>query len=169
MPTVSMPGLAFGIGNALPACEQPRLLTEPKEMRTQHSSMTRPRRLLVAQTHEPPGLGWDIETFLSPTGAIICRARSCREAICRVEEGVSAAVLLEEAGPSSTPDVFALLRIIRSLDAVLPCWLVTRVADRRCVQRAFELRVQSIIEYPTGVGELLAGLQRVLRDPALEN
>lgn len=138
-------------------------------MRVSRSDMMKTPRLLVAQMQEAPGTSWDIETFLSPTGAVICRTRTCREAICRVEEGVSAAVLLEEPKTTGAPDVFALLRIIRSLDAALPCWLVTRGADRRCVQRAFELRVQSIIEYPTGVGELLAGLQRVLSDPMLEN
>jgi hypothetical protein len=130
------------------------------------------RRLLLAQAHSGDGLAWglDIETALHPAGVLVYRETSCGDAVRRVEEGgLSAAVVIEQQPVAGSPDVFALLRIIRSLDAVLPCWLVTRMTTRRALERALDLRVQSIIQYSSGVDELLAGLRKVLQDPTLEN
>lgn len=136
------------------------------------SRVVRARRLLLAPAETTAEATWghEIETFLTPTGVVVYRARSCDDAVRRIEEGgLSAAVLMQHQPAPDGVDVFSLLRIIRSIDAVLPCWLVTRVMTRRSLERALDLRVQSMIQYPAGVEDLLAGLRKVFSDPSSEN
>jgi DNA-binding response OmpR family regulator len=125
------------------------------------------RRLLLAQPEGAGEAGWgqEIETVLSPSGVMVYRARSSHEVVQRIEEGgLSAAVLFGEQPLPGGTDIFSLLRLIRSIDMALPCWLVVRMTTRRALERALELRVQSIIEYPSGVADLIAGLRKVLQD-----
>ncbi len=134
--------------------------------------LIRGRRLLFAQSDRALAPGWhrEIEDVFQPVGVVVCRACSSEEAVRNIElGGLSAAVLMEDSDEHGEIDVFSLLRIIRSIDESLPCWLVTRITTRRALERALELRVQSLIQYPSGVGDLIAGLRKHLSDPALEN
>jgi DNA-binding response OmpR family regulator len=127
---------------------------------------------LLAQSGEPTRPVWagEVDDFFHRAGVVICRVRSGSEAVSKVEQGgLSAAVLVEEGFEAVGVDVLSLIRIIRSIDQILPCWLVTRQTSRRTLEQALDLRVNSIIHYPTGMAELLAALRRVLSDPMQSN
>lgn len=135
------------------------------------NDIQRTRRLLLAQG-EPVRPVWatEAENYFHRAGVVICRVSSGTEAVHQVEQGgLAAAVLVEEAASPAGLDVLSLIRIIRSIDQLLPCWLVTRQTSRRTLEQALDLRVNSIIHYPTGMAELLAALRRVLSDPTQSN
>ena len=119
------------------------------------------RRLLVADgTDAGPAWPADLRGFFRRAGVVVCHARCGAEAVERVEQGgLMAAVLVEGASESAGIDVLSLVRIIRSIDQILPCWLVTNQTSRRTLERALDLRVNSIIHYP----------RRVLTDPFQSN
>ena len=136
------------------------------------NDLQRTRRLLLAQGDEPVRPVWadEVDDFFHRAGVVICRARSGSEAVHQVERGgLSAAVLVEEGFEGCGIDILSLVRIIRSIDQLLPCWLVTRQTSRRTLEQALDLRVNSIIHYPTGMAELLAALRKVLSDPTQSN
>jgi len=88
----------------------------------------------------------DVDAELRPSGFDVCWARSGTETIQRVEAGgLTAAVLVADR---VRLDGLSLLRIIRSITAELPCWLVTLAPTRATLQAALELRVASVIEPP---------------------
>ena len=71
---------------------------------------------------------------LEPAGLALESVPSGPETISRIERGNVAAALLVHALPQ--PDSLSLLRIIRGLDAGLPCWLVAREVTHATLQAA---------------------------------
>ncbi len=58
--------------------------------------------------------------------------------------------------------MLSLLRVIRSIDDELPCWLVTPDPCRRTLQAASSLRVTGVMGYPIEVQELTLALRKLL-------
>ena len=97
----------------------------------------------------------------------MCRAHSGPDTIRRVEEGgLTAAILVED---QRQIDGLSLLRIIRSFDLTLPCWLVTENATRRTLEVALALRAISVLTHPVDLTELTRELERLSSDPARGN
>ena len=120
------------------------------------------RRILFAFGEQGVGPRWmgDIDAAFGPTGLVVCPAHSGPETIRRIEEGgLSAAVVVED---QRTIDGLSLLRIIRSIDHVLPCWLLTEDIRRTTLEAALSLHVTSVLTSSIGPGELAATLCRRL-------
>ncbi len=97
---------------------------------------------------------------LSPVGLCVLRAQFGEETIRRVEGGgLAAAVVVADQTRS---DGISLLRIIRSIDLKLPCWLVVPRTTRQVLEAALALQVTSVMTHPVEVDELALGLTRVL-------
>lgn len=103
----------------------------------------------------------DLDDVFRPVGLELCRAHSGRDAIERVERGGLAGAVLVSDEHEITG--LSLLRIIRSIDAVLPCWLVTDAASRQTMETALALRVSSVITRPLGPGDIGLPVRRVLQ------
>ena len=120
------------------------------------------RRILFAFGEQVVGSRWlgHIDAAFEPTGLIVCPARTGPETIRCVEEGgLSAAVVVED---QRAIDGLSLLRIIRSIDRVLPCWLLTEDTRRTTLETALALQVTSVLTSSIGPGELAATLCRRL-------
>lgn len=97
---------------------------------------------------------------LSSSGLCVARAQFGEETIRRVESGgLAAAVVVADQVRS---DGISLLRIIRSIDVDLPCWLVLPRTTRQVLEAALALHVTSVMTHPVEVNELALGLTRVL-------
>ena len=121
------------------------------------------RRILLAFGEQGIGPRWlgGIDAAFEPNGLIVCPTHSGPETIRRVEEGgLSAAVVVED---QRTIDGLSLLRIIRSIDRVLPCWLLTEDTRRTTLETALALQVTSILTSSIGPGELAEALWRRLQ------
>lgn len=121
------------------------------------------KRILFAFGEQAIGPHWlgDMDAVLSPSGLVVCPARSAPETIRRVEEGgLSAAVVMED---QRAIDGLSLLRIIRSIDRLLPCWLLTEDVRRTTLEAALALHVTSVLTSSIGPSELAAALCRSLR------
>ena len=121
------------------------------------------RRILFAFGEQVVGPRWlgNIDAAFEPTGLVVCPAHSGPETIRRIEEGgLSAAVVVED---QRSIDGLSLLRIIRSIDRVLPCWLLTEDTRRTTLETALALHVTSVLTSSIGPGELAATLCRRLR------
>lgn len=102
--------------------------------------------------------------MLEPSGVRVYRAHTGPDTIRRIEQGgLGAAVVCADDAPI---DALPVLRIIRSIDLELPCWLVTKDTTRQTFQTALSLSVTSVITHPDRVGELARALQRVLEKRA---
>jgi len=120
------------------------------------------RRILFAFGEQRVGPRWlgDIDAVFGPTGLVVCPVRSGQETIRRIEEGgLSAAVVVED---QRAIDGLSLLRIIRSIDHVLPCWLLTEDMRRTTLETALSLHVTSVLTSSIEPGELAATLCRRL-------
>ena len=128
-----------------------------------------PRRVLVSHGLRAEGRRWlrEVDDLFRPSGFVVCRAHSGPETIRRVEEGGLAGAVLIEDRPLI--DGLSLLRIIRSIDLRLPCWLVTEHATRRTLEAALSLRVVSVMTPPVDVGEFTRAMRTHLSDPAQGN
>lgn len=118
----------------------------------------------VLFAYEPAGrdLDWvcGVDRTLTTRGCRVWRAHSGEETIRRVEQGrLSAAVLTAHR---QSIDVLSLLRIIRSIDVDLPCWLVMEDANRWALETALSLRATGVIGYPVDGPELSLALARVI-------
>ena len=133
------------------------------------SWVTANRNVLLALGRQVGKPGWcnDIDVAFRPCGFVVCWAHSCVETVERVEQGGLAAAVL--VGDDRQIDGLSLLRIIRSIDAVLPCWLVTRDTTRHTLQEAFALKATGVITHPVGADELGLTLRRRLAGPVSEN
>ena len=125
----------------------------------------------VLLSHAPPSEGprWlrDFDDELRPAGFVFCRAHSGPDTIRRVEQGrLAAAVLVEDR---QQIDGLSLLRIIRSIDLKLPCWLVTEDATRQMLQAALSLSVAGVMTHPIDVAVLAQALRKLLSDPNRTN
>lgn len=118
--------------------------------------------VLIAFAERQAGVAWvqTVDDALRPEGFVIWKEHSTRGAIQRVESGeVKAAVL------SNDPmgfDGLSVLRIIRSIDQALPCWLVTGESDRRTLETALSMRAISVLSHPVNGSELTIALKRAV-------
>lgn len=114
----------------------------------------------------PTWLG-DVDLALRSSGFVSCRAHSGPDTIKRVEQGgLAGAILIAD---QTRIHGLSLLRIIRSIDLELPCWLVTPEASRQVLEAALALHVTSVITYPVEVNELTLGLRKHLMDTNFGN
>lgn len=104
----------------------------------------------------------ELESTLRRARLSFFRAHSGREVVRRVERGGLAAAVL--VGDEREIDGLSILRIVRSIDAALPCWLVMRRMSRHTLQTAFSLRVSSVIHYASGADDLSVALRGILAD-----
>jgi CheY-like chemotaxis protein len=120
------------------------------------------RRILFAFGEQGLGPRWlgDVGAAFEPTGLVVCPARTGPDTIRCVEEGgLSAAVVVED---QRSIDGLSLLRIIRSIDNALPCWLLTQDVRRTTLEAALALRVTSVLTSTIEPGQLAATLFRRL-------
>ncbi len=120
------------------------------------------RRVLLAHQQWPLDRRWyaDIDEAFAPAGLLACRVHNGVEVVRRVEQGgLAGAVLVSD---ERCIDGLSLLRIIRSIDAVLPCWLVAEGPSRWTLQEALALRVASVIAPTVGADELTLALRKRL-------
>jgi len=126
------------------------------------------RRVMLAR----PGSSWDrqwledVDAAFGSAGLVACRAHGRDEtALCVQTGGLAAAVLWTER---QWGEGLSLIRIVRSINHDLPCWIVGDDASHWALQEAFSLRVTSVLTHRVGPGELTSTLQRRL-DRAAEN
>lgn len=114
----------------------------------------------IWQTSDEPHWLRAVGKALSSAGLCVLRAQFGDETIRRVEGGgLAAAVVVADQVRS---DGISLLRIIRSIDVRLPCWLVVPRTTRQVLEAALALQVTSVMTHPVEVDELALGLTRVL-------
>ena len=104
---------------------------------------------------------------LEPAGLALESVPSGPETISRIERGNVAAALLVHALPQ--PDSLSLLRIIRGLDAGLPCWLVAREVTHATLQVAFALKAAAVLADPVDSELLALAMLKVLGRNRLHN
>ena len=107
----------------------------------------------------PRWLG-DLGIGLRPAGLSIMPAYSESETIARIERGNLAAAIV--VADDRQTDGVSLLRIIRSIDGVLPCWLVATDPTRQSLQTALSLHVRGVITHPIDVGGLTLALLKAV-------
>ena len=99
---------------------------------------------------------------LKPAGFGVVRAFGDHDAISRVEEGGLAAAVLTDQHQGTA---LSLVRIIRSINDRLPCYMVTDSASPQVLQAAFSLRVTSVHTQPIDGSALALSLIRALVGP----
>jgi len=95
-----------------------------------------------------------------PSGYVALGTFCDPDAIRRVERGGLAAAVLFTEGTAL--EGFSLLRIIRSISADLPCWLVATDPTPHTLQAALALRVHSVMRHPVEAGVLSGTVTRGL-------
>jgi len=121
------------------------------------------RRLLFAYGRLVVAPQWydDLDDHFRPVGLELWRTRSGSEAIDRIERGgLAGAVLVAD---DHEIQGLSLLKIIRSIDMVLPCWLVMEAAPRPTLEAALALGVSSVITCPSGPEDIRLPVHRVLQ------
>lgn len=107
--------------------------------------------LVMSHVGRRGGTSWffELATGLSAGGVGICRTYGRPETLGRIERGglAGAIVVADDRGF----DALSLLRGIRSINTDLPCWLVTREANRQTLEVALDLRVTSVLPQPVNV------------------
>jgi CheY-like chemotaxis protein len=118
--------------------------------------------VLFAYEPAEPGLEWvqGVDRTLTTRGCRVWRTHSGDETIRCVEQGRLSAVVLTAHRQSI--DALALLRIIRSIDVDVPCWLVMENANRWTLEAALSLRATGVIGYPVDGPGLSLALARVI-------
>jgi len=122
-------------------------------------------RVLLAYGEQGGGPAWlrDADAAFEPSGFVLCQARTGPETVRRIEEGgLAAAVVVED---QRAIDGLSLLRIIRSVDDALPCWLLTHDTRRQTLESALSLRVMSVFSHDIEASELADALRRRLLVP----
>ena len=130
---------------------------------------SRPRTVLFSHRLAGANPAWldQIDRELRSTGLACGQAPSGPETIRQVERGgLAAAVVVEDW---QWFDGLTLLRIIRSIDLKLPCWLVARHATRRTLEQALSLDVASVMATPLDVAILARSLKKTLSESAQQS
>ncbi len=108
----------------------------------------------------PANWVWGADDVARTASLDVCRAYSGTETVDRVTRGgLAAAVLVAD---SREIDGLSLLRMIRGINDVLPCWLVTESATRPMLQSAFSLRATSVFVSPFDPDELWFAVRRLV-------
>lgn len=120
------------------------------------------RGVLFAYSPVVDDPGWlvDVDAVFRPVGLAVFQAHSGPDAIAWVERGGLAAAVL--VGDRVRIDGLALLRIIRSIDAELPCCLVTDAPTRPLLEAALALRAKCVMDQPASAVELALTVRRLL-------
>lgn len=119
-----------------------------------------PKRLVFGR--ERPSLAsWESELLarLQPGWAEVSHAFSGTEVVRIVETGLVDLALVADA---PRLDGLSVLRMIRSIDARLPCVLVADGPDRRWLEAALALRAESVFSPPVDVDQMCGLLGRLL-------
>lgn len=106
----------------------------------------------------------DVDDRLRPDGLFVRHAHSTSEAVSSIEHRQPRAVVV--TSDRKRFDGLSLLRIIRSRNANLPCWLVTEDTNRRLLEIALAMHVVSVLHHPVNSVELSIALKRVLLGPS---
>lgn len=108
-----------------------------------------------------------LDEAFAPCGLSPCHTHTRASTLERVEiGGLSAAVLVDDR---PRIDGLSVLRAVRSIDAALPCWLLTANASRRLLAAALELSVCGVMESMADVADLSHRLAKYLDDPLRRN
>lgn len=120
------------------------------------------REVLVSHDVLGGGPRWvaEVEDRLRPTGLVVRRVFTGLDTIRRVEVGGLAAAVLVADG--ARIDGLSILRVIRTIDAGLPCWLVTGDTTRRILEEALALHVTSVMAPPVEADRLTMSLKKAL-------
>lgn len=127
------------------------------------------RRVLLAYEQSGAGARWlgGVEPWLAPVGIDVCRAHTPPDTIRRIERGgLSAAVLCTDG---SGFDGLSLMRIIRSIDGRLPCWLVLPDTSRQMLEEALMLKVSSVFTLAVPAQQLTLAMRRVLLEESKDS
>jgi hypothetical protein len=119
------------------------------------------RQVLIVHRANASGPLWvrEVATVLGTQGLSVFAANTWPDTVQRLEHGGLAAAVLVADDPWLDP--LSLLRIIRSIDDVLPCWLITPDCCRQTLQAAASLRVTGVMPYPVQVEELTLALGKL--------
>lgn len=103
--------------------------------------------------------GWidRVRDLGGPPGFAVCRTTCGADAVQRVELGGLAAAIVADPRPA---DALTVVRMIRSVDRRLPCWLITERASRQALEAALSLEVVSVITHPGELNRLEGALMR---------
>jgi hypothetical protein len=101
-----------------------------------------------------------LASSITMTDFCIRRTHTRSETISLVEAGGLSGAVIWNSGQQR--DALSLLTTIRSIDQVLPCWLVTPRATRQTLEAALALRVASVFTQPLEPKRLVSALRRVL-------
>jgi CheY-like chemotaxis protein len=118
--------------------------------------------ILVAHAVSGDAPRWcdEFESGFRPAVVSICRVHTRLDAVQRVElGGLAAAILLAD---DHEIDGLSVLRTIRSIDAVLPCWLLMKNVTRHALQAALTLKATSVIEFPSAAAHVTSAVRKAL-------
>lgn len=120
------------------------------------------REVLITHRAQGTGVIWmrEVDLALRRRGLSVFPASTGPDTLRRIEDGGLAAAVLVADDPWLDP--LTLLRIIRSIDDELPCWLVTPDCRRSTLQAASSLRVTGVMPYPVQVEELALALGKLV-------
>jgi DNA-binding NtrC family response regulator len=102
-----------------------------------------------------------LEKIVGPRWLRTYAVNSDQELLAVVESGKADAAVLDDSADWAV-DVLRLLRMIRTLDAVLPVVVVTARRDRRWLESALRLAAFSVVVRPLQLEELLRQIQRIM-------
>ncbi|MEK6676783.1 MAG: hypothetical protein AABZ47_14160 [Planctomycetota bacterium] len=120
------------------------------------------REILVAAHREWTESYWlaDLDSCLQPTGFSLRRCDLGADTVERVAGGgVAGAVVITE---HRWADTLSMLRVIRSINLELPCWLIADEPTGPVLQTALALRVNGVMCPPVTPVSLSLTLTRVL-------
>ena len=126
------------------------------------------REVLVScrrRAREPAGWLSAVADGLRPAGVVLTHADCGQATVDRVALGGLVGVVLAGGSPEIAP--LSLLRVVRSIDADLPCWLVTGDMRRHTLQTALALRATGVFAKPVDVSGLTLVMLKILSDPRL--
>ena len=119
------------------------------------------RGVLFAQSPSHDLRWWgELDDAFRPAGLAVYRAHSGPETIRWIERGgIAGAVLVADR---QRINGLSLLHIIRSIDAELPCWLVTHAPTRPTLEAALALRATCVMNNLPPARELALAVRRLL-------
>lgn len=108
-------------------------------------------------------ISWELEllTRLDPAGVSVRHAYTTADVVRAVE---MRAVHLALVSDAPRIDGLSVLRMIRSIDASLPCVLVANGPDRRWLEHALALRADSVFSPPIDLELMCRLVTRLLRE-----
>jgi DNA-binding NarL/FixJ family response regulator len=127
------------------------------------SGVSDSRPCLVLGYEQRYGSSWESEllTRLDPAGVAVRQAFTGADVLRLVETRTVHLALVSDA---PRIDGLSVLRMIRSIDASLPCVLVASGPDRRWLEQALALRAESVFSPPVDLELMCRLVTRLLRE-----